>query len=251
MSTTTHNEVKISIAHNHLEGVLAVPKKARGLVIFAHGSGSSRFSERNQEVVRRLNDRGIATLLFDLLTAEEEELDRRNGRYRFNIALLAHRLVIATKWAKENPELLGMKIGYFGASTGAAAAIVAAVEMPDSVVAVVSRGGRVDLAGGAFIHELRAPILLIAGSADYEIVRINRRVTKEFKALHRLKIIDGATHLFSEPGTLQEAADHAAHWFLDHFPIGHRLSSHSGSSLPPATDSVKRSNGALVSRQSQ
>jgi putative phosphoribosyl transferase len=251
MSTTTHSEVKIAIAHNQLQGFLALPDRPRGLVIFAHGSGSSRFSERNQEVARRFNDRGLATLLFDLLTSEEEELDRRSGRYRFNIALLAHRLVIATKWAKENPELAGMKIGYFGASTGAAAALVAAVEMPDSVVAVVSRGGRVDLAGGAFIHELRAPILLIAGSADYEIVRINRRVIKELKALHRLKIIDGATHLFSEPGTLQEAADHAAHWFLDHFPVSHYRDSSSGSAGVSLSLTNQRSRGALVSRQSQ
>ena len=213
------SEVKIPISHNQLEGILSIPKNARGLVILAHGSGSSRFSERNQEVARRLNDRGIATLLFDLLTAEEEEADRRSGRYRFNIALLAHRLVLATKWARDYEATTQFKVGYFGASTGAAAAIVAAVEMPDSVVAVVSRGGRVDLAGGAFLHELRAPILLVAGSGDYEIVKINRRALKEFKALHRLKVIDGATHLFSEPGTLQEATDHAAHWFLDHFPI--------------------------------
>lgn len=215
------HEVEIPVGANRLEGILSIPDGALGLVIFAHGSGSGRFSPRNLHVARTLNEHRIATLLFDLLTTEEEASDSRNAKYRFNISLLAHRLVIATRWVKRQPQCGGLKIGYFGASTGAAAAIVAAVEMPDSVSAVVSRGGRTDLAGLGALHELRAPTLLLIGSEDHDIVRINRRSAREIHGPHKVEIIEGATHLFEERDTLHQVATEAAKWFLASFPINH------------------------------
>ncbi len=215
------HEVEIPVGANRLEGILSIPDGALGLVIFAHGSGSGRFSPRNLHVARTLNEHRIATLLFDLLTTEEEASDSRNAKYRFNISLLAHRLVIATRWVKRQPQCGGLKIGYFGASTGAAAAIVAAVEMPESVSAVVSRGGRTDLAGLGALHELRAPTLLLIGSEDHDIVRINRRSAREIHGPHKVEIIEGATHLFEERDTLHQVATEAAKWFLASFPINH------------------------------
>lgn len=213
------HEVEIPVGAHRLEGILSIPDGALGLVIFAHGSGSGRFSPRNLHVARTLNEHRIATLLFDLLTTEEEASDNRNAKYRFNISLLAHRLVIATRWVKRQPQCSNLKIGYFGASTGAAAAIVAAVEMPESVCAVVSRGGRTDLAGLGALHELRAPTLLLIGSEDHDIVRINRRSAREIHGPHKVEIIEGATHLFEEPDTLHQVAKEAAKWFLASFPI--------------------------------
>ena len=212
-------EVEIPVGANRLEGILSIPDGALGLVIFAHGSGSGRFSPRNLHVARTLNEHRIATLLFDLLTTEEEASDQRNAKYRFNISLLAHRLVIATRWVKRQPLCTDLKIGYFGASTGAAAAIVAAVEMPESVCAVVSRGGRTDLAGLGALHELRAPTLLLVGSEDHEVVRINRRSAREIRGPHKVELIDGATHLFEERDSLHQVATEAAKWFLASFPI--------------------------------
>lgn len=223
----SQHEVEIPVGTHRLEGVLSIPENPLGLVIFAHGSGSSRFSPRNLQVARILNEYRIATLLFDLLTTEEEEADVRHGRFRFNIALLAHRLVLATNWAKRQPLCTNLKIGYFGASTGAAAALIAAVEMPESVCAVVSRGGRTDLAGLGALHELRAPTLLLAGSEDHDIVRINRRSSRDMRGPHKVQIIDGATHLFEERNTLEEVAEAAADWFLNSFPV-----SRTGGSIP-------------------
>jgi putative phosphoribosyl transferase len=215
----SQHEVEIPVGPNRLEGVLAIPEDPLGLVIFAHGSGSSRFSPRNLHVARTLNEYRMATLLFDLLTVEEEEADEQSARFRFNIPLLAHRLVLATRWVKRQPLCTNLKIGYFGASTGAAAAIVAAVEMPDSVYAVVSRGGRTDLAGLGALHELRAPALLIAGEEDHDIVRINRRSSRDMRGPHKVHIIHGATHLFEERDTLDEVANEAAEWFLSSLPL--------------------------------
>lgn len=215
----SQHEVEIPVGTHRLEGVLSIPEHPLGLVIFAHGSGSSRFSPRNLHVARILNDYRIATLLFDLLTPEEEEADARSRKFRFNVALLAHRLVLATNWAKRQPLCTNLKIGYFGASTGAAAAIVAAVEMPESVHAVVSRGGRTDLAGLGALHELRAPTLLLVGSEDHDIVRINRRSSRDMRGPHKVQIIDGATHLFEERNTMEEVANAAADWFLNSFPV--------------------------------
>lgn len=215
--------MQITIGLNHLQGLLALPKDAKGLVIFAHGSGSSRFSVRNQEVARRLNEFGIATLLFDLLTPDEEAVDRRDGRFRFNIALLAHRLVIATRWAQKHPQCSKLKVAYFGASTGAAAAVIAAAEMPESISSVVSRGGRVDLAGSASLSELSAPILLIVGGDDTDVIQLNRLAIHQIRSEHELEIIEGASHLFEEDDALGEVADHAAAWFLRHFLVRERV----------------------------
>ena len=213
------SEVQIPMGAAHLQGLLAIPRQATGLVIFAHGSGSSRFSVRNQQVARNLNDYGIATLLFDLLSADEALIDARDGRFRFNIALLSHRLVLATRWAQRHPSTSQLRISYFGASTGAAGAIMAAAEMPETIASVVARGGRVDLAGISALHELRAPLLMMVGSLDEEVIELNRMAIKELKVNHELDLIDGATHLFEEPGTLEQVADHAAAWFLKNFAL--------------------------------
>lgn len=218
-------EVQIPIGINHLQGLLAIPHEAKGLTIFAHGSGSSRFSVRNQEVARKLNEYGIATLLFDLLTPDEESVDKRDGRFRFNIALLSHRLVTATKWAKRNPLCNNLKVSYFGASTGAAAAVIAAAEMPESVTSVVSRGGRVDLAGNASLHELKAPVLLIVGELDAEVLKLNQLASHEMSAKHEIDVIEGATHLFEEGESLSRVADHAAAWILENLISRERISS--------------------------
>lgn len=203
----------------HLQGLLAIPKEASGLAIFAHGSGSSRFSVRNQQVARQLNGYSIATLLFDLLSADEGSVDERDGRYRFNISLLAHRLVLATRWAQRHPTTSNLQLAYFGASTGAAAAVMAAAEMPEAITSVVSRGGRVDLAGIAALHELRAPLLMMVGSLDEEVIAINRIASRELRVPHELDLIEGVSHLFEEPGTLEQVADHAAAWFLKSFAL--------------------------------
>ena len=222
----TRSEVLIPVGLAHLQGLLAIPQSPKGLVIFAHGSGSSRFSVRNQEVARRLNEFGIATLLFDLLTADEEVVDKRDGRYRFNIAILAHRLVLATRWAQKNPACSKLSIGYFGASTGAAAAVIAAAEMPESITSVVSRGGRVDLAGTASLNELRAPILLIVGEFDPEVIELNQIASHSIGVLHELDVIEGATHLFEEGDALVAVSDHAAAWFLKNFLVRESAETH-------------------------
>ena len=207
-------DVAIPVGDATLRGALDVPAAARGLVIFAHGSGSGRKSPRNVWVARRLGAAGLATLLFDLLTTEEEALDAVTAEWRFNVALLADRLIAATDWAARESALADLPIGYFGASTGAAAALLAAARRP-AVAAVVSRGGRPDLAGAA-LAEVRAPTLLIVGGDDPEVIALNRAALARLRAEARLEIVPGATHLFEEPGTLEVVATLATAWFARH-----------------------------------
>ena len=202
----------VTIGRERLEGDLVLPRKAKGLVIFAHGSGSSRFSPRNTHVARQLQAKGLGTLLFDLLT-EYEAYDRRNV---FDIPMLAGRMVEAVRFARSDTELLSLRIGLFGASTGAAAALVAAAQLPQEVAAVVSRGGRPDLADTA-LKQVRAATLLIVGGADYGVIELNRDAFDVLTCEKRLEIVPGATHLFEEPGTLDKVVDLAAQWFNTHF----------------------------------
>jgi putative phosphoribosyl transferase len=207
--------VRIQAGAVTLEGDLQVPDHAVGLGLFAHGSGSSRHSPRNQFVARELQAAGLATLLLDLLTPEEEAVDQHTGHLRFDIALLAERLVAATHWAGVDAATRSLAIGYFGASTGAAAALVAAALEPDKVRAVVSRGGRPDLAGEA-LPLVRAPTLLIVGGRDLTVLELNRAAMARMRAETRLEIVPGATHLFEEPGALEAVARLARDWFLRH-----------------------------------
>jgi dienelactone hydrolase len=204
--------VRVLAGPVYLEGTLGVPEGARGVVLFAHGSGSSRHSPRNRHVARVLRQAGLATLLIDLLTAEEEEVDLRTRRLRFDIGLLARRLVGATGWLRDEPDTENLKIGYFGASTGAGAALVAAAERPDEVGTVVSRGGRPDLAGEA-LSCVEAPTLLIVGGNDVPVIGMNEAALGLLHVEKRLEIVPGATHLFEEPGALEEVARLAAAWF--------------------------------------
>ena len=205
--------VRVAAGEAVLEGDLCIPERARGLVVFAHGSGSSRHSPRNRLVAQVLREAGLATLLFDLLTAEEEAEDIGTGKLRFNVGLLARRLARATDWLKQNRASRELGLGYFGASTGAAAALVAAAERADIVSAVVSRGGRPDLAAEV-LHEVRAPTLLIVGGKDFAVIDLNRQALATLSAEKRLLIIPGASHLFEEPGALEQVARHARDWFL-------------------------------------
>lgn len=198
-----------------LEGDLAVPEGARAVVLFAHGSGSSRHSKRNQHVAHVLQESQLATLLLDLLTAEEEALDIATGEVRFDIGLLAARVVGATDWLLAQPETRDLRVGYFGASTGAAAALVAAVERAAAVGAVVSRGGRPDLAWPV-LPRVRAPTLLVVGGRDSTVLELNRRAFEQLRAEKELVVIPGATHLFEEPGALEEVARLARDWFARH-----------------------------------
>ena len=202
-----------------LDGDLAVPDGARGAVLFAHGSGSSRHSPRNRLVAATLREAGLATLLIDLLTPAEEQTEARTGHLRFDIGLLAGRLLAATDWLARDPATRALRIGYFGASTGAGAALVAAAERPDVIGAVVSRGGRPDLAGPALAH-VRAPTLLIVGGADIPVLDLNRAALAQIPAEKRLEIVPGATHLFEEPGALAEVARLATGWFGRHLRRG-------------------------------
>jgi dienelactone hydrolase len=198
-----------------LRGTLNVPADARGLVLFAHGTGSSRHSPRNRYVASVLREGGLATLLFDLLTEEEEAIDLRTRHLRFDINLLAERLVAVTDWLRERPDSGTLSIGYFGASTGAGAALVAAARRPGAVGAVVSRGGRPDLASSA-LPAVRAPTLLIVGGYDLPVIEMNREALGQLRVEKELVIVPGATHLFEEPGTLEEVARLARHWFERH-----------------------------------
>jgi putative phosphoribosyl transferase len=209
------NEVQIQAGQADLFGNLHIPDEAAALVLFAHGSGSSRHSPRNQFVAHTLNNAGLATLLFDLLTPEEESIDARNAELRFNIGLLAERLVHATKWAKQQEQTRDLRIGYFGSSTGGGAALVAAAEVPDDVGAVVSRGGRPDLADKA-LPKVRAPTLLIVGGNDDVVIELNERARDQMRCEVKLEIVPGATHLFEEPGALENVAKLASDWFLLH-----------------------------------
>ncbi len=198
-----------------LEGNLSLPSNASGIVLFAHGSGSSRHSPRNRFVAEQLQQAGLATLLIDLLTAEEEIADRPSGYLRFDIQLLAQRLGYVTDWLKQNQSTHSLKIGYFGASTGAGAALLAAADRPQNVVAIVSRGGRPDLAGDALLR-VKAPTLLIVGGEDHQVIRLNEIALAQLHGEKRLDIIPGATHLFEEPGTLEQVASLARLWFERH-----------------------------------
>jgi putative phosphoribosyl transferase len=195
-----------------LEGNLGIPPNPRGVVLFAHGSGSSRHSSRNRFVAQTLRDGRLATLLLDLLTTEEEAVDMRTAHLRFDIGLLAQRLIAATDWLKSNPKTADLDIGYFGASTGAGAALVAAAQRPDVVSTVVSRGGRPDLAG-AYLRQIRAPTLLIVGGNDVPVIGMNKDAMAQMRCEVRLEIIPGATHLFEESGALEKVADLARGWF--------------------------------------
>jgi putative phosphoribosyl transferase len=208
-------EVKIQAGQAVLSGNLNIPDGATALVLFAHGSGSSRHSPRNQFVARTLNKAGLATLLFDLLTQEEEAVDARTGEHRFNIGLLAERLVHATKWTRQDEQTRDLRIGYFGSSTGGGAALVAAAALPQDVGAVVSRGGRPDLAGEA-LPKVQAPTLLIVGGNDDIVIELNEQARDQMRCEVKLKIVPGATHLFEEPGALEKVAKLASDWFLLH-----------------------------------
>lgn len=214
-------EVLIDAGGVTLEGTLAIPEGALGVVLFAHGSGSSRLSPRNRFVAQFLQGKQVGTLLFDLLTRREELTDQRTAELRFDIPFLAKRLVGATEWVRKAPETRDLGIAYFGASTGAAAALVAAAELPDAIVSVVSRGGRPDLAM-ASLRSVRAPTLLIVGGHDEPVIDMNQEALAALRcADKKLLIIPGATHLFEEPGTLEDVARVAADWFIHYFqPAG-------------------------------
>jgi putative phosphoribosyl transferase len=204
--------VRVPAAGAMLEGNLAIPPNTSGVVLFAHGSGSSRHSPRNRAVARALNEGGLATLLVDLLTPAEESVDEQTGQLRFDIGLLADRLVDAADWLTANEETGSLPIGLFGASTGGGAALVAAAQRPNTVRAVVSRGGRPDLAGAA-LSRVRAPTLLIVGGRDHAVIELNREAFERLRCEKKLEIVPGATHLFEEPGALEEVARLARDWF--------------------------------------
>jgi putative phosphoribosyl transferase len=209
---TQQSEIKIPIGDLTVEGNLTFPKNSQGIVVFAHGSGSSRFSPRNQYVARYFNKQKIGTLLFDLLTPHEEEIDLATAEYRFNIDLLAQRLVGATEWLSTESATKNFKFGYFGASTGAAAALIAAAKLPDAVSAVVSRGGRPDLAGN-YLAQVKAPTLLLVGGWDTEVIELNRIAQSQMTNFNKLEIIPDATHLFEELGKLEKVAKLSSQWF--------------------------------------
>ena len=209
------NEVRIQAGRATLDGNLTIVDGATALVLFAHGSGSGRHSPRNQFVARTLNKAGLATLLFDLLTPDEELIDVRTAELRFNIGLLAERLVHATRWAEKEQQTRDLRIGYFGSSTGGAAALVAAAEIPQGVGAVVSRGGRPDLAGEA-LPKVQAPTLLIVGGNDDIVIELNEQARDQMRCEVKLEIVPGATHLFEEPGALERVAQLASNWFSLH-----------------------------------
>jgi dienelactone hydrolase len=201
----------VSVGGKGLEGVLRLPPGALGLVVFAHGAGSSHRSVRNNFVAEELGKRAIATLLFDLLT-EEETLDRANV---FDIALLSTRMIEAIEWVRGNPDIPDLPIGLFGASTGAAAALVAAARVPSDIAAVVSRGGRPDLAGD-MLAQVKAPVLLIVGGHDYQVLGLNKAAAEQLSAPWSLRVVPGATHLFEEPGALEQVVALAGDWFEQH-----------------------------------
>ena len=220
MSTSNQAEqtVRVAAGQVQLEGSLSVPEGAHGTVLFAHGSGSSRHSTRNRAVARFLQDHRLGTLLLDLLTAEEESVDQYSRHLRFDIPMLAQRLVHAIEWLQDQPRTTTLPIGLFGASTGAGAALIAAAQMPDAVGAVVSRGGRPDLAGDA-LRRVAAPTLLIVGGLDEPVIELNQQAYQQIYARKELAIVPGATHLFEEPGALEAVARLAADWFTQH--LGH------------------------------
>jgi putative phosphoribosyl transferase len=215
LDSTIERAVRVAVGPVALEGDLRVPARATAVVLFAHGSGSGRRSPRNRHVAQQLGDAGLATLLIDLLTPSEEALDARTGRLRFDIRLLAERVLGATDWLGRQPRMRELRLGYFGASTGAAAALVAAAVRPRSVGAIVTRGGRPDLAGPA-LPRVAAPTLLIVGGHDVGVVGLNRQALDQLRGDKRLAVVPNATHLFEEPGALDQVARLAREWFTDH-----------------------------------
>jgi dienelactone hydrolase len=214
-SSNSHpEEVSLNVEAVRLQGLLRLPPNASALVLFAHGSGSGRLSPRNNYVAERLGESGLATLLFDLLTEKEEEIDALTAELRFDIPLLTDRLVAATMWTLKQQRLEGLAVGYFGASTGAAAALAGAARIP-TIAAVVSRGGRPDLAGAA-LAQVRAATLLIVGGDDREVLALNRKALAQLSCEARLEVVPGATHLFTEPGALEQVASLSAAWFTSH-----------------------------------
>ncbi len=212
----SEEQVSIAAGTVALDGDLTLVPQARGIVVFAHGSGSSRKSPRNRYVAQELQRAGLATLLFDLLTPSEELVDDRTAELRFNIPFLAERLGSATEWLGQQQEASGLKIGYFGASTGAGAALVTAARLPQQVSAVVSRGGRPDLAADA-LPQVQAPTLLIVGGRDVPVIGMNREALDRLRCEKELVIVPGASHLFEEPGALEQVARLARKWFVGHF----------------------------------
>lgn len=208
--------VRIKIGRLELVGNLTIPLGAKGLIVFAHGSGSSRHSPRNQYVAQTLQKNHLGTLLIDLLTEDEERVDAETAHLRFDIPLLAERLVSIAKWLSEEKRSKALKLGYFGASTGAAAALQAAALYPEPIFAIVSRGGRPDLATPHFLLKVRAPVLLIVGGEDYPVIDMNQEALQTLVCEKKLLIVPHATHLFEEPGTLEEVAHHANQWFVTH-----------------------------------
>ena len=217
MSTSPHTDdmVTLTLGQTRLEGNLSLPSQAVGLVAFAHGSGSSRFSTRNRQVAEYLNRRGLGTLLFDLLTDEENRIDERTRELRFDISLIGRRMTDTVDWIRRQPRTRALPLGLFGASTGAAAALIAAAERPQEVRAVVSRGGRPDLAGQQ-LPAVCADTLLIVGGRDTPVIELNRQAAAQMQASVELEIVPGATHLFEEPGTLDQVCALAADFFLHH-----------------------------------
>jgi putative phosphoribosyl transferase len=215
LPNVTERLVQVPVGTITLEGNLNMPADPRGVVLFAHGSGSSRHSPRNRFVAQGLNKRGIATLLIDLLTTDEEAIDMRTRHLRFDIKLLAERLTGATDWLKHNPDTNPLTIGYFGASTGAAAALVAAANYAEAVGAVVSRGGRPDMAGAA-LPRVHAPTLLIVGERDAPVISLNEAALEQLPGTKQLTIVPWATHLFEEPGALEQVAQLAGDWFYEY-----------------------------------
>lgn len=222
MTSVKYSDVVITAGDVLLEGMLAIPEAACGIVVFAHGSGSSRFSRRNQGVAAGFNADGLATLLFDLLSTDENERDAVTAEYRFDIPLLARRLVHALDWLVRQPATRDLPAAVFGASTGAAAALIAAAERPGRVRAVVSRGGRPDLAGEALVR-VRAPTLLVVGGDDAPVIALNQQAARRLPSQQQLVIVPGATHLFEEPGALEEVERLASAWFRQHFASQARL----------------------------
>lgn len=217
IQTSDHVDVELSGEKITLDGQLTVPENPQGLVVFAHGSGSSRHSPRNRFVAEQLNQANMATLLFDLLTPEEDVEDQQSRRLRFDIPLLAQRLIGTIDWLPSQESLYGLKIGLFGASTGSAAALIAAAQRPLKISAVVSRGGRPDLAG-EHLSLVQAPTLLIVGGRDQLVIELNEEARNQLLALNHLKIVPGATHLFEEPGKLEEVARLSSEWFQKYLP---------------------------------
>ena len=221
MSADAASAVEISAGDALLRGHVAVPEAALGVVAFAHGSGSSRLSPRNRQVAAGLHAARLGTLLFDLLIPQEEQADERTRELRFDIELLAARLLAAVQWLTQAPSTRGLPVGLFGASTGAGAAVLTASKAPDEVLAVVSRGGRPDLAGEQALAQVQAPTLLIIGGRDDAVLDLNREAASKMRAAHTIEVVPGASHLFDEPGTLEQVTRLAAAWFVKHLDATH------------------------------